>query len=593
MMGGGRAKILAPVLLGLVHFLTAWGSLALTRWSNGLASIWVADAIVLVFLLLTPRVRWTAACVAVVISGTLANYLGGAPDPLALLFGLTNAADPVAVAILLQLSKQTFDFERLGDLIRFTAAAAIVSLVSATVAAFAITLHSGGPFQFSLVAWFTSVFLGLVIITPILLIGVRDLRDRKVAARDVGNLVATLSVVLGVGLFVFLQTRWPLFFLLGPPVLFATFRLRAFGAAASTLLLAAIGTAVITIGLGPSTLAEVSFGERMALLQAFLAVTILTALSIAALLAERDRYARHMADGEARFRSVVDAVSDVIYRADEQGRWTYLNPAWENLTGYAVVETVNRSVFEHVVDEDREALIARLNGLGSGVFESVRHQFRFKTAMGDFRWGEVQARRLDGPGGEMIGSAGIIVDISDRLALSALADDARRRAERDAEAAILMAATDELTGIASRRAFLAMLEQRLEEGGPLAVALFDIDHFKLVNDRHGHGVGDEVLARIARIADGCVREGDLAGRLGGEEFAVLMTGATLDQAVAMGERLRRACAETVHPPGLSVTVSVGVAAARPGSTSASLLRDADDALYRAKFEGRNCLRRAA
>lgn len=192
----------------------------------------------------------------------------------------------------------------------------------------------------------------------------------------------------------------------------------------------------------------------------------------------------------------------------------------------------------------------------------------------------------------MIGAAGIIVDISDRLAVAALAEDARKRAEKEAEAALLLAATDELTGVASRRAFLTVLDQHLASGEHLAVALFDIDHFKQVNDRHGHPVGDEVLRRIAALAESCIRDRDLVGRLGGEEFAVLMPGASLDQAVAVGERLRRACEEAEHVHGVRVTVSLGVAAGQ-GSDASFLLREADAALYRAKFEGRNCLRLAA
>ena len=312
-----------------------------------------------------------------------------------------------------------------------------------------------------------------------------------------------------------------------------------------------------------------------------------------ALLAERDRFSRSLAEHEEQLASVVDAVSDVIFRTDIQGRWTYLNPAWESLTGYAVEEAIGRSVLNHVVDEDRAELIERMRGLTTGVFSSIRHQFRFRTASADFRWGEVQAHRLHGSDGEMIGSAGIIVDISDRLALAAIAEDARRRAEREAEAALLLAATDDLTGLASRRAFLAMLGKHLADGQPLAIAMFDIDHFKQVNDVYGHAVGDEVLRRIAGIAQRCVRDQDLVGRIGGEEFAILMPGASPEQAVVVGERLRSACAHAAHPSGVTATISLGVATAKAGGSSMALLRDADTALYRAKFEGRNCLRMAA
>jgi diguanylate cyclase (GGDEF)-like protein len=144
---------------------------------------------------------------------------------------------------------------------------------------------------------------------------------------------------------------------------------------------------------------------------------------------------------------------------------------------------------------------------------------------------------------------------------------------------------------------MAELEHTLEfarrHGETFAFIMADVDHFKRVNDQYGHGVGDDVLRRVAALAESCVRDRDMVGRLGGEEFAVLMPGSSIEQAAALGERLRKACAQAFHPPGLTVTISVGVAAAGVASTSAKLLRDADEALYRAKYEGRNCLRMAA
>jgi diguanylate cyclase (GGDEF)-like protein len=100
-----------------------------------------------------------------------------------------------------------------------------------------------------------------------------------------------------------------------------------------------------------------------------------------------------------------------------------------------------------------------------------------------------------------------------------------------------------------------------------------------------------VLKRVAAIASSCIRGRDLVGRLGGEEFAILMPQASIAQAGTIAERLRNACATA--DAEIPVTLSVGVGAASPASTVASLLRDADVALYRAKAEGRNCLRLAA
>ncbi|WP_269532484.1 GGDEF domain-containing protein [Chitinimonas sp. BJYL2] len=158
-----------------------------------------------------------------------------------------------------------------------------------------------------------------------------------------------------------------------------------------------------------------------------------------------------------------------------------------------------------------------------------------------------------------------------------------------------MALMDELTRLPNRRHFLAMAEatwsraQRNDE--PLTVAGIDIDHFKRVNDTWGHAAGDLVLQRTAHALRTALRPGDTVGRLGGEEFCVLMPRTGLHAAAMAAERLRLAvgaidCSDIA--PGLSLSISLGLAEREPGvSRLASLLQRADEALYRAKANGRN------
>lgn len=144
---------------------------------------------------------------------------------------------------------------------------------------------------------------------------------------------------------------------------------------------------------------------------------------------------------------------------------------------------------------------------------------------------------------------------------------------------------DPLTGLANRRALADALEQALAGTAALCVALADIDHFKAVNDTHGHAVGDEVLVRVAsslRVANG---EAGLLARYGGEEFALVLPGMDLDAARRHCEALRRAVA--LASTSLPVTISIGVAARQPGEDKAALLQRADEALYAAKRAGRN------
>ena len=130
---------------------------------------------------------------------------------------------------------------------------------------------------------------------------------------------------------------------------------------------------------------------------------------------------------------------------------------------------------------------------------------------------------------------------------------------------------------------------------PVAVAVVDLDHFKSINDRFGHAMGDAVLKRFGELARSMLRDGDLVGRLGGEEFALLLPETGLPQALEIVERLRAAFeAEGAVIDGVAVgaTLSAGVATGSPDSTLDAMLGNADEALYAAKARGRNQVERA-
>jgi len=164
----------------------------------------------------------------------------------------------------------------------------------------------------------------------------------------------------------------------------------------------------------------------------------------------------------------------------------------------------------------------------------------------------------------------------------------------------LIASTDELTGLASRRAFMLeaarVLERYRRHGRPASLAIFDIDHFKAVNDTHGHAAGDAVLEALADLAVQSVRFGDTVGRLGGEEFGILMPETAAAAAAGIG-RLREAVAALAVPTAaghLKVTASLGLAPLTTATGDvAAWLAAADAALYRAKRAGRNCCMAAA
>ena len=148
---------------------------------------------------------------------------------------------------------------------------------------------------------------------------------------------------------------------------------------------------------------------------------------------------------------------------------------------------------------------------------------------------------------------------------------------------------DALTGIGNRRAFDEQLVRELKraerEGTPVALAMFDFDHFKAYNDTHGHPAGDRLLSEVAAAWQGCLRATDSLARYGGEEFALIAPGCTEDDAIALVDRLRAAVTD-------DQTCSAGVALWDGAETPEALLARADAALYAAKLAGRDRTRLA-
>ena len=242
---------------------------------------------------------------------------------------------------------------------------------------------------------------------------------------------------------------------------------------------------------------------------------------------------------------------------------------------------------EHFVARSGD-LAARFEELVSAYRESISEKQRL-VRLGDRH--QEQLRRI---GAELKEKNRILEEQSRHLLVlnTELAHEIEARKTLELELRVL-ATTDPLTGLYNRRRFLELGDyeiqrwQRTLRG--LALLVLDLDHFKRVNDQHGHAAGDEVLRRFAMVCKNNLRAMDSMGRIGGEEFAILLPETNLEEGAGIAEKVRRVLADSPMsgPEPISITVSIGVVVAAGQETFAQLLARGDACLYAAKGQGRN------
>jgi diguanylate cyclase (GGDEF)-like protein/PAS domain S-box-containing protein len=285
-------------------------------------------------------------------------------------------------------------------------------------------------------------------------------------------------------------------------------------------------------------------------------------------------------DSEARYRTVVEGVREVIFRVDRENRWALLNQAWADLTGLAIADSVGRPVIDFVHPDDREhhAALARL--VVSGEMDEYSHELRLVGLRGADIWVEVHGRPIHDDDGAFVGMSGTMTDVT-----------VRRQLE---ERLVMQAFHDDLTGLANRALFKDRVEHALTRrpaGRRIVALLFlDLDRFKNVNDSLGHTVGDGLLIAIGERLHAVLRPEDTIARLGGDEFAILVDDVRAPHDVLeLAERISAAFDSPFRLGEREITIrsSIGIVLASGGHRTADdLLRDADVAMYRAKATGR-------
>lgn len=278
-------------------------------------------------------------------------------------------------------------------------------------------------------------------------------------------------------------------------------------------------------------------------------------------------------------RHIYEHLPDIYYRVDMEGLIVMVSPASRDILGYAPEDLLGQpmvSLYKH--PEDRERVVGEI---AAAAGKPVQVEMEMVRRDGTPIWILAHTYLRYGADGKPQWMEGVARDIT-----------ARKRME---EQLADLVRTDSLTGLYSRSYFMEQSEEIIRlmkrHHRPMSVMIADLDHFKQINDTYGHLGGDRVLVTFAETCRNVIRESDLLGRLGGEEFGLVLPETPLHQARVMAERLREATASAVtmlEGQRISLTVSIGLVEMTLNEYSISaLLRRADHALYKAKDTGRN------
>lgn len=575
-------------LLAAAYGSSAAAAVGLTRFDGGVAFLWASAAILIAALLRTPMRRWrepllVCGAASFVVTGTLGlGWLAALP------FAAINLGEAVLAALLFRrLADPREPMQSLGWFFRFAVVVGIAAPLAAAILAALLAESLGMNGWRTLLHVFTGHSLGNITFTPLALLvtGRRARRDLAAVIRSRARpLATTLLLVLLVSVAVFAQRSLPLLFL---PILFiilAAFRTGREGAAFSIVVLAIVGGAATLLGRGAINLLSGDLGAKLQFFQFYLAATVLTVLPVSADLRHRGRILQKLRLSEERFRLLAEHSTDILMHMDANGRIRYVSPSIQQLGGHSPAALVGMNGRDFIAGDFLPLVRSAHQQVLAVRGEVVSFRYQGLLASGELRWFETHSRALLDDAGGVEGVLSVSRDISEQVA----------REERLAAAAL----ADPLTGLPNRRAFRSLAESRQTTEAQVpgdCVAVLDIDHFKRINDGHGHAAGDEVLCAFAAVARRALRQKDVVARLGGEEFAVLFPDTSRDQALQICERLRCAVADARllrSHPGVRVTVSGGVAALGPDGLDAALM-EADAALYRAKAGGRDQLALAA
>jgi diguanylate cyclase (GGDEF)-like protein/PAS domain S-box-containing protein len=565
----------------------------LNHGEAGAYFIWIANGVLLAYLLLAPRRRWFAyLCIGFAAQIASTWIVRGSLHPLDLVYGGMNVSEVLIAALLLRRrSDQLPRFTSPGYLVRFigyavVAAPAVSGFIFMLITVFWLQKAPGH----ALLRWAAVDGMGTAVVTPAC---VAIFRTRFRDPAILGWKWLYLVLLAAVTITVFSQPTVPLLGLIYPLLILVLLNLGLGWASLATLCVATTAGWFSIRSMGPlaATYTATANAAPSVRLQVLVGSAMFMLYTVSIVLEKQRAIELQLRKIVAQHTLVTENSRDVIVLADSAGNINYVSPAMEALTGWKPEEVVDQRITDMVHADDlkiAEAAMAEMQSCTAG----SRVECRLRTANGEPVWVEASLRvACDPDTGARSGILNIIRDIRERKQTEQQLQEAYRAVEA-------LAVMDALTGLSNRRRFDQYLatewRRAMRDRKPLSMLLIDADLFKSYNDCYGHLRGDSCLKQIAESAlDVVTRPGDLVARFGGEEFAIILPDTrnqgAMQVATEVCDALRgRKLSHKSSPFGIA-TISVGCATIIPklGQKATDLIEMADKALYSAKRAGRN------
>jgi len=577
--------------VSLLYGLLALASLLLAARPGQVATLWFANPVGTVALLALPRRQWPLMLAGLGLANLLANVavkwpaqdLDASVWQAAAAFVPGNCAEMLLAAWLLgRVSLRVQDLQNPGRLaVVFGAGALVPTLLSALAGAALVAQPEPGAFGRVWATWLAGGLIGSVAVLPLSLSvwlhGPQHLVQALTSLRHLGLLLLAVAITL------MAASTLP-----HPFVVIAM----ALGllAAASGLTVTALGGLLVAvligvlIGAGILLLPPSSTWWGDSLYYGAVLATLLPSIFLAATVDSRRDTLQRLRSSEARLRSLYSQTPAMLHSLDAQGRVINVSQQWLKTLGFAEHAVLGRPVTDFLTPDSAQQVARLIDPSRPDSGRVTVSELQMVRADGGVLDVVVSAIWENDGTGRALRRLAVVEDVTEKKRLAALSHFAEH---------------DSLTGLPNR----VLLNDRLERvcvhharyGGHFAVAFLDLDHFKAINDTHGHDAGDVLLKTVAQRLQGSLRSSDTVCRLGGDEFVLLLDdveGVPQVQALAQKvlSQVTQPCALGAAPdaPMVDVGCSMGLAVfPQHGQDPTALLLHADQAMYAAKRSGRN------